>query len=242
MKVSLFITCLSDIFFPQVGKSVVEIMEQCGVEVDFPEGQTCCGQPAYNSGYQKEAKLAAKQMIQAFAHSEYIVTPSGSCASMVHHYYKELLKEDREWYEKAVHLANRTYELTDFLMNVLGKNDLNSSLDRTAVFHQSCHMSRGLGIKDEPLELLSQVKGLDVKELRYCQDCCGFGGTFAVKMSSISETMVDEKIKYIEEAEADLLIGADMGCLMNIGGRLRRENKEIQVLHIAEVLAKGLEK
>ncbi|PFK43237.1 Fe-S oxidoreductase [Bacillus cereus] len=242
MKVSLFITCLSDMFFPQVGKSVVEIMEQCGVEVDFPEGQTCCGQPAYNSGYQKEAKAAAKQMIQAFEHSEYIVTPSGSCASMVHHYYKGLFKDDHKWYEKAVHLANRTYELTDFLMNVLGKSDLNSKLDRKAVFHQSCHMSRGLGIKDEPLELLSQVKGLNVKELRYCQDCCGFGGTFAVKMSSISETMVDEKIKYIEEAEADLLIGADMGCLMNIGGRLSRKNKEIQVLHIAEVLAKGLEK
>ncbi|MCI0765429.1 (Fe-S)-binding protein [Bacillus sp. TL12] len=238
MKVSLFITCLSDVFFPQVGKSVVEIMEQCGVEVDFPEGQTCCGQPAYNSGYQKEAKLAAKQMIKAFEHSEYIVTPSGSCASMVHHYYKELFKDDRKWYENAVHLANKTYELTDFLINVLGKSDLNSKLDRTAVFHQSCHMSRGLGIKDEPLELLSQVKELDVKELRYCQDCCGFGGTFAVKMSSISETMVDEKIKYIEEAGADLLIGADMGCLMNIGGRLSRKNKEIQVLHIAE----GLEK
>ena len=242
MEVSLFITCLSDVFFPQVGKSVVEIMEQCGVEVDFPEGQTCCGQPAYNSGYQKEAKAAAKQMIQAFEHSEYIVTPSGSCASMVHHYYKELFKDEHEWYEKAVHFANRTYELTDFLMNVLGKRDLDCKLDRTAVFHQSCHMSRGLGIKDEPLELLSQVKGLDVKQLRYCQDCCGFGGTFAVKMSSISETMVDEKIKYIEEAEADLLIGADMGCLMNIGGRLSRKNKEIQVLHIAEVLAKGLEK
>ena len=242
MKVSLFITCLSDVFFPQVGKSVVEIMNQCGVELDFPEGQTCCGQPAYNSGYQEDAKLAAKQMIKAFEHSEYIVTPSGSCASMVHHYYKGMFKGDSEWYEKAVHLADRTYELTDFLVNVLGKNDWKSKLVEKAVFHQSCHMSRALGIKEEPLKLLSQVEGLDIKELPYCQDCCGFGGTFAVKMSSISETMVDEKIKHIEATEANLLIGADMGCLMNIGGRLRRKNKNIQVLHVAEVLAKGLNK
>ncbi|MFJ8530968.1 (Fe-S)-binding protein [Bacillus sp. NPDC094106] len=242
MKVSLFITCLSDVFFPQVGKSVVEIMEQCGVELDFPEGQTCCGQPAYNSGYQTEAIAAAKQMIKAFEDSEYIVTPSGSCASMIHHYYQEMFKDDEEWREKAIHLANRTYELTDFLINVLGKSDLESKLFETAVFHQSCHMSRGLGIKDEPLQLLSRVEGLDIKELPYCQDCCGFGGTFAVKMSPISETMVDEKIKHIEETGSSLLIGADMGCLMNIGGRLRRKNKDIQVLHIAEVLAKGLKK
>lgn len=242
MKVSLFITCLSDVFFPQVGKSVVDIMEHCGVEIDFPEGQTCCGQPAYNSGYQKEAKEAAKQMIKAFEHSEYIVGPSGSCASMVCHYYKEMFKDDPEWHEKAEKMADKTYELTDFLINILGVSNLGSELCESATYLQSCHMSRGLGIKEEPLKLLSQVKGLDLKELPYCQDCCGFGGTFAVKMSPISEMMVDEKIKHIESTGANLLIGADMGCLMNIGGRLRRIGKEIQVMHVAEVLAKEIGK
>lgn len=239
MKVSLFITCLADVFFPHVGRSVVDIMERCGVELDFPLAQTCCGQPAFNSGYQKEAKDAARQMIKAFAHSEYVVTPSGSCASMVRHYYKELFENDREWYEKAASLAEKTYELTDFLVNVLGVTEFGSELNETATFHQSCHMSRGLGIKEEPLKLLSQVKGLNVTPLPYCQDCCGFGGTFAVKMSPISETMADEKIRHIESTGANLLIGADMGCLMNLEGRLRRNGKSVRVMHVAEVLAKG---
>lgn len=239
MKVSLFITCLSDIFFPEVGKHAVQILERNGVEVDFPEGQTCCGQPAYNSGYEKDAKQAAKQMIQAFSHSDYIVTPSGSCASMVRHYYKEMFKDEEEWYAQADNLSKKTYEFTEFLVGVLGVTDVGAELHAVAAYHQSCHMSRGLGIKNEPIQLLSQVEGLEVKELPYCQDCCGFGGTFAAKMSDISEKMVDEKIKHIESTGAQVLIGADMGCLMNIGGRLRRQGKEIEVMHISEVLAKG---
>lgn len=242
MKVSLFITCLADVFFPQVGKSVVDILEHCGVEVDFPEGQTCCGQPAYNSGYQKETREVAKQMIEAFAHSEYVVTPSGSCASMVRHYYPEMFQDEPEWRERAASLAAKTYELTEFLVRILGVTDVGAELCEKATFHQSCHMSRGLGIKDEPLALLSHVNGLTVKELPYCQDCCGFGGTFAAKMSPISESMVDDKIKHVEATGANLLIGADLGCLMNIGGRLRRVGKDIQVMHVAEVLAKGIEK
>lgn len=239
MKVSLFITCLSDIFFPEVGTHAVQILERNGVEVDFPEGQTCCGQPAYNSGYEKDAKQAAKQMIKAFSHSDYIVTPSGSCASMVRHYYKEMFKDEEEWYAKADNLSKKTYEFTEFLVGVLGVTDVGAELHAVAAYHQSCHMSRGLGIKNEPIQLLSQVEGLEVKELPYCQDCCGFGGTFAAKMSEISEKMVDEKIKHIESTGAQVLIGADMGCLMNIGGRLRRQGKEIEVMHISEVLAKG---
>ncbi len=239
MKVSLFITCLSDIFFPEVGKYAVQILERHGVEVDFPEGQTCCGQPAYNSGYETDAKKAAKQMIRTFSHSDYVVAPSGSCTSMVRHYYKEMFKDDAQWYAKAKELSQKTYELTEFLVSVLGITDMGAELRAAAVYHQSCHMSRGLGIKNEPLELLSRVEGLEVGELPYCQDCCGFGGTFAAKMSDISEKMVDEKIKHIESTGAEVLIGADMGCLMNIGGRLRRQGKEIEVMHIAEVLAKG---
>ena len=240
MKVSLFITCLADIFFPQVGKNVVEILEHCGAEVDFPERQTCCGQPAYNSGYQKEAREAAKQMIQAFAHSEYVVTPSGSCASMVKHEYVEMFRNDPEWQQKAVQLAAKTYELTDFLVNVMRVDDLGSQCPRKATFHASCHMSRGLGIKQEPLLLLSRVRGLELEALPHCEDCCGFGGTFAAKMSPISQAMVDEKIRNIESTGADLLIGADLGCLMNIGGRLRRQGKDIEVMHVADVLAKGM--
>jgi len=240
MKVSLFITCLADIFFPQVGKSVVEILEHCGVEVDFPEQQTCCGQPAFNSGYQKEAKEVAKQMIQTFAHSEYVVTPSGSCASMVKHEYVEMFKDDPEWREKAVQLAEKTYELTDFLVNVMRVEDLGAQFPRKATYHTSCHMSRVLGVKEAPFKLLSQVRGLELKPLPHCEDCCGFGGTFAAKMSPISQAMVDEKIRNVESTGAELLIGSDLGCLMNIGGRLRRQGKEIEVMHVAEVLAKGM--
>ncbi len=239
MKVSLFITCLADVFYPQVGKSVVEVLRQYGVEVDFPVDQTCCGQPAFNSGYHAEAKEAAKQLIQAFEQSERVVTPSGSCASMIRHYYPELFKQDEAWLQRAENLADKTYEFSEFMVQVLNVKLDDLYLPAKATYHQSCHMSRGLGVKEEPHLLLAQVQGLEVKELPYCNDCCGFGGTFAAKMSDISEKMVDEKVKHIESTGADVLIGSDLGCLMNIGGRLSRTGKPISVMHVAEVLAKG---
>jgi L-lactate dehydrogenase complex protein LldE len=239
VKVSLFITCLSDVFFPEVGKSVVEVLERYGVEVDFPMGQTCCGQPAYNSGYHKEAKEAAKHMIDQFAASRYVVAPSGSCVAMIRHYYPEMFKDDPIWKPKAEEFANKTYEFSQFLVHVLGVDDPKCEWAGTCTYHHSCHMRRGLGIKEEPLQLLSRVEGLDLKELPYAHDCCGFGGTFAAKMSDISEAMVDEKIKHIESTGANILVGSDMGCLMNIAGRLRRTGKKIEVMHVAEVLAKG---
>ncbi|UFJ38934.1 (Fe-S)-binding protein [Brevibacillus humidisoli] len=242
MKVSLFITCLADVFFPEVGKSVVEVLERQGVEVDFPQAQTCCGQPAYNSGYQREAKEAAKQMIKAFASSQYVVAPSGSCAAMIRHYYPRLFEQEPEWRNQAEELAKKTYEFSEFLVRVLGAAELDACYPATAAYHQSCHMCRGLGIQEEPLKLLQSVEGLEQKELPYAQDCCGFGGTFASKMSSISEAMVDEKIRHLEETEASLLIGSDMGCLMNIAGRLQRTGKSIRAMHVAEVLAKGMSK
>lgn len=240
MKVSLFITCLSDVFFPEVGKNVVEMLERYGVEVDFPKEQTCCGQPAYNSGYQKDAKEAAQHMIKQFEASEYVVGPSGSCVSMVRHYYPELFKDDPEWHRKSVALAKKTYEFSEFLVRVLGVTELASKLEGTCTYHHSCHMARGLGVKEEPTKLLSQVEGLELKELPYSEDCCGFGGTFATKMSDISQAMVDEKVRHIESTGANILIGSDMGCLMNIAGRMRRTGKEIQVMHVAEILAKGV--
>lgn len=239
MRVSLFITCLSDVFFPQVGRSVVEVLERLGVKVDFPAAQTCCGQPAYNSGYQKDASRAARQMITAFQKSEYVVAPSGSCVAMIRREYPELLKNDPIWHEAAVKLANKTYEFSEFIVQVLGIQEVEAALEAKATYHHSCHMSRALGVKQEPGMLLAGVQGLEMKELPYCQDCCGFGGTFSVKMSEISGAMVDEKVRHIEETGAEVLIGSDMGCLMNIGGRLQRAGKPVRVMHVAEVLAKG---
>ena len=239
MKVSLFVTCLVDVFYPEVGKSVVDILEESGVDVDFPMSQTCCGQPAFNSGYQKQSRETAKQLIRSFARSEYVVAPSGSCVSMIKHYYPKLFEDDPGWRREAEALAKKTFELTDFLVNVLKMTDLGTALQDSAIYHHSCQMNRELGVKEEPLQLLSLVEGLKLEELSYCQDCCGFGGTFAVKMNEISTAMADEKIKQIESTGANLVVGADMGCLMHLSGRMRRTGKSMRVMHIAEVLAKG---
>lgn len=238
-RVSLFITCLADVFYPQVGQSVVEVLERCGVSVDFPQKQTCCGQPAYNSGYHSEARLAAINTIEAFADSETVIAPSGSCVSMIRHYYPTLFQNDPEWQSQAIELANKTYEFTEYLVQVLGIQDLGAAFPAKAAFHSSCHMSRGLGLNEEPRQLLQKVEGLVVEDLPYCQDCCGFGGTFSAKMSEISEAMVDEKIKHFESTGASVLIGADLGCLMNIEGRMHRLGRTAEVLHVAEILAKG---
>ncbi|MDA1476470.1 (Fe-S)-binding protein [Bacillus changyiensis] len=235
MKVSLFVTCLVDMFQTNVGKATVELLERLGCEVDFPERQTCCGQPAYNSGYVKDAKKAMKQMIEAFEHSDYVVSPSGSCAFMFKE-YPHIFKDEPDWVEKAQRLANKTYELTDFIVHVLKIEDVGAHLEKKATYHTSCHMTRLLGVSDAPMKLLSHVKGLEFIPLPNKYNCCGFGGTFSVKMSQISEQMVDEKVACIEETAADVLIGADCGCLMNIGGRIERKGKPIQVMHIAEVL------
>jgi L-lactate dehydrogenase complex protein LldE len=239
VKVSLFITCLADMFYPTVGMNVVEVLRKYGVEVDFPMEQTCCGQPAYNTGYQKEAIGAAKQTIRAFESSEWVVSPSGSCVSMIRHYYPELFKNNSEWEPKAKDLAKKTYEFSEFLVHVLKVENIEAKLEAKATYHHSCHMMRGLGVKDEPGILLNQVEGLRMEELPYCNDCCGFGGTFAAKMSDISEKMVDEKIRHIEATGAEILIGSDLGCLMNISGRLRRLGKNVRTMHVADVLAEG---
>ncbi|WP_339170671.1 (Fe-S)-binding protein [Anoxybacillus sp. FSL W8-1294] len=235
MNVTLFVTCLVDLFHVNVGKATVELLERLGCTIHFPEAQTCCGQPAYNSGYVKEAKEAMKHMIRTFEHAEYIVTPSGSCATMFKE-YPHIFKGDSEWEERAKRVADRTYELTQFIVDVLKVEDVGARLEGKATYHTSCHMTRLLGVKDAPLTLLQHVKGLEVVPLPNAHNCCGFGGTFSVKMGPISEQMVDEKIQCIEQVEADYLISADCGCLMNIGGRIERKGKPIRVMHIAEVL------
>ncbi|MEK3855374.1 (Fe-S)-binding protein [Cytobacillus sp. FSL H8-0458] len=235
MKVSLFATCLVDMFQGNAGKAAVELLERLGCEIDFPESQVCCGQPAYNSGYVKESKEAMKRMITAFEHAEYVVSPSGSCAYMFHE-YPHVFKGDSVWEPKAKKLAEKTYELTQFIVEVLKVDDVGAKLNGKATYHTSCHMTRLLGVKEAPMRLLKNVKGLEFEELPGKEQCCGFGGTFSVKMAQISEQMVDEKVGHIEETEAEILIGADAGCLMNIGGRIGRQGKPIRVMHIAEVL------
>lgn len=235
MKVSLFITCLGDLFYVKAGKATVELLERLGCEVDFPDAQTCCGQPAYNSGYRERTKKAAKHMIETFDHAEYVVSPSGSCAYMFHE-YESLFTHDPIWQAKARQLKEKTYELTQFLTDVLQIEDTGAEYYGTATYHTSCHMTRLLKVTESPFRLLRNVKGLELIDLPNREACCGFGGTFSVKMAAISEQMVDEKVRHVEETEAGVLIGADGGCLMNIGGRLTREGKPVKVVHIAEIL------
>lgn len=221
--------------FANVGKNTVEILERLGCEVDFPTAQTCCGQPAYNSGYLQEAKQAMKQIMMAFQDSEYVVGPSGSCVGMLKE-YPAIFKGDPEWEQMAVELANKSYEITQFLVEVLGVIDVGSTFKGRVTYHPSCHMTRILGVKDAPQILLKNVKGVELIELPVKEDCCGFGGTFSVKNSEISQEMVKEKSRHVLETNADYLVGADMGCLMNIGGRMRREGKNVKVIHITEIL------
>lgn len=235
VKVSLFITCISDIMFPNVGKNTVEILERLGCEVDFPTLQTCCGQPAYNSGYLEEAKGSMKQMIRAFKDAEYVVGPSGSCVGMIRE-YPHVFKGDPEWEKPAQELAAKTYELTQFIVDVLGVKDVGSTFKGKVTYHPSCHMTRILGVKDAPKILLQNVKGIEFVELPSGEDCCGFGGTFSVKKPEISAEMVKEKSRHVTETGAEYLVGGDMGCLMNIGGRMQREGKNVKVIHISEIL------
>lgn len=235
MNVSIFITCLCDTMASHVGKNMVEILERVGCKLDFPEAQTCCGQPAYNSGYLPESKRAMQQMMKAFKDSEYVVAPSGSCVAMFKE-YPNIFKDDPEWLPLAESLANKSYELTQFLVEVMHITDLGSTFTGKVTYHPSCHMTRLLGVKDAPQILLEHVAGLELVPLPLAEDCCGFGGTFAITIPVISEQMVEEKTRHVLETEAEYLIGGDMGCLMNIGGRLRRNNEPLSVLHITDIL------
>lgn len=241
MRVSLFITCLVDSVFPNVGVAMTRILQQQGCEVVFPPQQTCCGQPSFNSGYTAESREVAKTFLQAFKDADIIVSPSGSCVGMIKHYYPELFANDPVLHKQALDVSNKIYEFSQFLVNVLHVEDLGAFFPQTATYHPSCHGSRLLGIKDEPMRLLSHVTGLELRDLPYANDCCGFGGTFSVKMGDISGAMVDEKAEHVLETGASVLIGTDMGCLMNIGGRMTRRGERIRVMHLAELLYEGIQ-
>ncbi|SEF87774.1 (Fe-S)-binding protein [Paenibacillus sp. UNC499MF] len=240
MKVSLFITCLSDLVYPRVGQAMVRLLARHGIEVHFPEVQTCCGQPAFNSGYWDDARKSARTLLEAFDDSDFVLSPSGSCTGMVRHYYPKLFQDDPDLLAKAEALGEKTYEFTQFLVGVLGVTDLGAVFPRKVTYHPSCHGSRLLGIKDEPASLLEHVRGLELIPLPHAEDCCGFGGTFAVKMSDISGAMVTEKSDHVLETEAEVLVGLDMGCLMNISGSLLHRGKPVKVMHLAELLEEGV--
>lgn len=239
MKVSMFITCVSDAVYPRVGEAMARLLARYGVQLDFPEVQTCCGQPAYNSGYWNEARQAALTILQAFERSDFVIAPSGSCTGMLHHYPK-LFQDDPLNLAKALELQHKSYEFSQFMVQVLGITDLGAVFPHSVTYHPSCHGTRILGIREEPMQLLNHVKGMDLVPLPFAEDCCGFGGTFAVKMADISGAMVTEKSDHVLETKAEILTGLDMGCLMNIAGNLRYRQQPVRVMHLAELLYEGV--
>jgi len=236
-SVGLFVTCLVDLFRPSVGFATVSLLEEAGFEVAVPEAQTCCGQPAYNSGDEPDTRAIAAQVINAFEGFDYVVAPSGSCAAMIKHHYPSLFKDNPAMAERAEGLAGRTYELVSFLSDVAKVKNIDKQLDASVTYHDSCSGLRELDIKAQPRQLLRSMEGIELKEMDNSEICCGFGGTFCVKFGDISNEMVSKKITDIVASEADMVVAGDLGCLMNIAGKLKRDNIDIQVRHVAEVLA-----
>lgn len=238
MKVSLFITCLVDQLCPSVGVATVEVLRRNGCEVVFDERQTCCGQPAFNTGYRKEAQKFAKRFIEIFEESdaEYIVSPSGSCTAMVKHFY-EVFPDDQNWRERAEKIAEKTFEFSSFLVNILKIEDVGAKFSGKLTWHDACHGLRDLNIKEEPRQLLQNVNNAEFTELSGADECCGFGGTFSVKYPEISNAILDKKVENIEASGANFVVACDASCLMQISGKLTRNGSKIQAKHIAEILA-----
>ena len=245
IKVYIFITCLVDTFFPEVGESMVKVLKELGVEVDFIEEQTCCGQPAYNGGYQDDARAVAERFLSIFDKALnndpnkdiYIVCPSGSCTAMVKVFYEDIFKNSPELLNKVRFISENTFEFSEFLVKVLNTVDVGAEYKGVITYHDSCHLLRELKIKDGPRELIKSVKGVKFREMELHDACCGFGGTFSIKFPNVSVSMLDEKIECIMNSGADTLVSSDMGCLMNIEGALSRRNIPIKVMHLAELLA-----
>jgi len=235
--VGLFVTCLVDLYRPNVGFAAVALLEQSGCSVIVPDTQTCCGQPSYNSGDQASTIKIAKQTIEAFSQADYIVAPSGSCAGMLKHHYPELLKDQSQWSDRVKKFADRVFELTSFLVDIMEFDLDQSKFDASVTYHDSCSGLRELTIKTQPRKLLSKVDGVTVREMKDTEVCCGFGGTFCVKFPEISERMVSDKAALATQSGADVLTGGDLGCLLNISGRLSRLASPIRVYHVAEILA-----
>jgi len=238
MKVALFVTCLVDQMWSSIGTSCVEVLRRVGCEVEFDDRQTCCGQPAFNTGYRDEARRVAQRFIEIFEDSkaQTIVSTSGSCTAMVHH-FPELFSEDPRWRERAQAVAERTYELSSFLIRVLQVEDVGASWQGKLTWHDACHGLRDLNLKSEPRRLIRNVRGAEFVEIENAEACCGFGGTFSVKYPEISVAILDQKIEAIERAGVAAVVSGDASCLMQIGGRLSRKKSPVRVMHLAELLA-----
>jgi L-lactate dehydrogenase complex protein LldE len=237
LRASLMITCLGDLFFPEVGVAMVTLLRRLGVGVDFPPGQTCCGMPLFNSGYHAEAAAVAERTVRLFERSERVVVPSGSCAWMVKTEYPGLLSHDAGLRAAAEALAGRTWELSQFLVKVLGTEAVASPFRGTVTYHDSCHLLRGLGESNAPRKLLRAVAGVDLVELTGADECCGFGGSFSVRLPEVSTAILDKKLANVEATGADCLVACDAGCLMQMRGGLSRRGSRVRALHLAQVLA-----
>lgn len=235
MKLQLMITCLGDTLWPDAGKATVRLLRRLGHQVAFPAEQTCCGQPMYNSGFADLARQQARHTIRVFEGDDLVVTPSGSCAAMVKVEYPHLLADDPQWHERALDLSRRTCELSDLLVNRLGVTDVGARFEGTVTYHYACHL-RMLQQQGEVEQLLAQVRGATYVPIHRQEQCCGFGGSFAVRYPQVSGNMVDDKMSCILATGADALVSTDAGCLMNIGGRIHREGHPTRVLHLAQLL------
>lgn len=236
-RVGLFVTCLVDLFRPTVGFAAIRLIEQAGCIVEVPPAQTCCGQPAYNSGDRRDARAIAENTIAAFEEFDYVVAPSGSCAGMLKKHYPALFRGDAKWESRAETFAAKVHELVSFLADERGMIEVEAKLPVRATYHDSCSGLRELGIRRQPRALLASVEGLALAELPDADACCGFGGTFCVKYSEISNAIVEKKTRNIEATGADLLLAGDLGCLMNMAGKLKRDGSKVETRHVAEVLA-----
>lgn len=241
MKVAIFITCLTDTFYPRTGIAAVKVLEHLGCEVEFPEAQTCCGQPLYNNGYHDDTRDLAKRMIEVFEDCEHVVCPSGSCTAMVRDYYVELFEAEPQWQARAKKLCGKMYEFVEFLVKVLDVDlkELSVKWPGEVTYHYSCHL-RGIGVTDEAVQLMNQVEGLDYTPLPKKEQCCGFGGTFALKYPQISGTMVRDKVDCIRTTNVPLVVSNDAGCTMNIAGACRRYDCKVGFKSLAEIIAEGL--
>ncbi|MFJ8043543.1 (Fe-S)-binding protein [Kitasatospora sp. NPDC096147] len=241
MRVALFVTCVNDALRPETGRAVVTLLERLGVEVDFPAGQSCCGQPQYNSGYRREAEPLVRRTARELAGYDHVVTPSGSCAAMIREHYPRIAakaaEEGRPLPSEVTDLVPRVYELTEFLVDVLKLEDVGASFPHTVGYHPSCHGLRALGLGDRPLRLLRAVRGLELRELPGAEECCGFGGTFAVKNPDVSVAMGRDKVANAVATGARYLCGADNSCLLHLDGLIARQGDPVRTVHLAEILA-----
>jgi L-lactate dehydrogenase complex protein LldE len=235
-QITLFVQCLVDGLYPEVGEAMLTLFRRLGIQVNCPMDQTCCGQPAFNAGHRKAARVAARRFIEIFEDAEWIVCPSGSCVDMVKNHYPDLFEDDAAWAERATQVGRRTFELSQFLVDILEIEDMGAAYNGKITYHDSCHLLRGLGVREQPRHLIRQLKGAEFVEMKDPDRCCGFGGTFSVKYPGISTAMVDDKIRNIIASGADTVTGCDISCLMNIQGRLSRIGSPIKTLHIAQLL------